>query len=150
MLSPGEGVLTPGAVQAIGPGTVHSLNKQYGGSRAASLGQSNGRGTPGRQRRARAAVTACGSASTCSVLRRRDLRRRRQFLHRLGHDLLSGAKFASEFALNPVGTVESILGKVVSTTAEGDLGKIMTGIPMALIEDLAQLHLFVRVERARR
>ena len=59
------------------------------------------------------------------------------FFTGLGHDLLSGAKFASEFALNQVGTVENILGKVVSTTAKGDLGKIMTGIPMALIKDLA-------------
>lgn len=36
MLSPGEGILVPEAVQAIGPGMVHALNARYGGGRKSS------------------------------------------------------------------------------------------------------------------
>ena len=50
MRSPGEGVLVPEAVQAIGPGTVHALNKKYGGSdRAASPASPRQRHGPARR-----------------------------------------------------------------------------------------------------
>jgi len=55
MLSPGEGVLTPGAVRAVGPGTVHALNAAYppaSSPTGGGLGQSLARAAvklPGRE-----------------------------------------------------------------------------------------------------
>jgi hypothetical protein len=44
MLSPGEGVLVPEAVQALGPGTVLALNAAYGGGRVSTPGHYKGGG----------------------------------------------------------------------------------------------------------
>ena len=44
MLSPGEGVLVPEAVQALGPAFVHAMNRRYGGRRASGAGRYAGGG----------------------------------------------------------------------------------------------------------
>ena len=61
------------------------------------------------------------------------------FFTSLGHDIMTGADFVADFAKNPIGSVEGLLDKAVSTSAGGDLGKIMTAIPKTLITDLADL-----------
>ena len=120
MLSPGEGVLTPGAVQAIGPGTVHALNRAYppaGYSEGGTIGYAAG-----------GILSGIGSI-TSSVL------------SSLGSALSSiagGAVSTAELLTNPTGFITSLLDAKVSTSAAGDLGQMMTSVPKTLIGDLAK------------
>jgi hypothetical protein len=134
-MRPGEGVLVPEAVRAIGPGTVHALNNTYGS------GQSGG-----------------GSSLGTKELRRLGERGARKggehmlgfggggilgdiggFFTSLGKGVWDSAKFMAELATNPVHALESALSGILHSPAAGDLGKIMTGIPKTLIKDLASL-----------
>jgi hypothetical protein len=60
------------------------------------------------------------------------------FFRSVGSGIVDSAKFAASLAANPGKAVTDLLTKVVGTQASGDLGKVMTGIPKALISDLAK------------
>jgi hypothetical protein len=143
MLSPGESVLTPQATKAIGPGTVHALNKQYPpNSSTGSQGSS-----PGSQG---------SSGGHLGKMVTREVRRHAMRLGEhaagfsgggvlgdigsavtgLGHAIMSGAKFTAEFATDPAKAVSDLLSGAVGTNATGDLGKVMTGIPAAMVKDI--------------
>lgn len=47
LLSPGEAVLVPEAVRAIGPGAINAINAEYGGGRKSSVGRYAGGGIIG-------------------------------------------------------------------------------------------------------
>lgn len=111
-----EGVLVPEAVRGLGgPGFVHAANEHFGGhpsggSRGAVPGYSRG-----------GIIGDIGG-----------------FFSGVGHDILSSAKFAAELATNPSAALTSIMSHVIGTQAKGDLARMMTGIPKALVGDLAK------------
>ncbi|MEV5710180.1 hypothetical protein [Actinoallomurus sp. NPDC052274] len=52
--------------------------------------------------------------------------------------VIGGAEWMTNFMLHPSEAMQKLLGKVVSTNAQGDLAKMMTGVPTELIKDLAK------------
>jgi Phage tail lysozyme len=134
----GEGVLTPEAVQAIGPGTVHYLNDTY--SRGGSSGGGAGREVRrlGLREIRKHTIERPGEHllgfSSGGILG--DIG---GFFTGIGRGLIDSAEFMADLATNPVAAVTSLLDKVIHTTAAGDLGKIMTAIPKTLISALASL-----------
>ena len=140
MMRPGEGVLQPGAVDAIGgPGAVHALNQQHGDKPA----------TPG------------GAIGKMAVkLPAKEAVRRvteRPALHLVGFQgggvlgdiggFISGAvsgaldvgKMVAAIATGNTAAFTNAAAAMIGTRAAGDLGKIMTGVPKALVADLAQV-----------
>lgn len=108
MLSPGEGVLVPEAVQAIGPDTVHALNATYGGGRTSDAGHFSGGGIIGD------VTSAIGS-----------------FFSGAG----KVAKIVAELATGNTKGLSDVLMSFVGTKAGGDYAKLMLGVPKALIHD---------------
>lgn len=115
MLSPGEGVLVPEAVRAIGPAAVHSLNAAYGGGRTSSGGHYAGGGIIGSIR---------GGVSDAV------------------HGVESGfgkaagiAKIVAALATGNGGALTNALNQLVSTNAVGDYARMMVGVPKTLISE---------------
>jgi hypothetical protein len=108
VLSPGEGVLVPEAVRAIGPGTVDSLNATYGGGRVSSGNHFAGGGIIG----------SIGHAITGGLSKAYDV-----------------AKIVAAVATGNGTALSNALDALISTHAAGNLGKMMTGLPKALISD---------------
>lgn len=111
MLSPGEGVLVPEAVRAIGPGTVHSLNSAYGGGRKSSVGHYAGGGIIG----------DVVHGVSAGISKAADI-----------------AKIAAALATGNGAALTNALGKLVSTNALGDYAKVMVSLPKTLISDAVQ------------
>ncbi|MFE2407128.1 hypothetical protein ACFXDE_02155 [Kitasatospora sp. NPDC059408] len=112
MLSPGEGVLVPEAVQAIGPGAVHALNAAYGGGRQSSDGNFAGGGIVG-------AVKG--------------------FVGDLIGTATDIAKIIAALATGNGDALTNALTKLVGTQgAAGNYAKLMTGVPTTLIRDMVQ------------
>jgi SLT domain-containing protein/chemotaxis protein histidine kinase CheA len=114
-MRPQEGVLVPGAVRAIGPGTVHALNAAYGDGGRSSSG----------------AVPHFGGGGILGDIG--------GWLSDVGKGIVGAAKFAADFATDPGGAVSTLLDHVIGTTAAGDLGKVMTAIPKTIVTDLAHV-----------
>ena len=124
VLSPGEGVLVPGAVRAIGPDTVHALNAAYGPG-----GKSDGvHFAPG------GILGGIGSV-----------------LSGIGHGI-SGAfhnvtgwlgkgfdiiKMITAVATGNTAAFVNAASKAIGTSAAGELGQIMIAMPKTLVTDLA-------------
>jgi phage-related protein len=113
LLSPGEAVLVPEAVRAIGPDAINALNAAYGQGRKSKIGRYAGGGIVG------------GIGDFFGGI-----------VNGL-EDAIKAAGWITSFMTDPFGAVTGILDKVIKTTATGELGQIMTGIPKKLIEDLA-------------
>jgi SLT domain-containing protein len=112
MLSPGEGVLVPEAVRAIGPGTVHQLNASYGGGRKSTGGHYAGGGIVG------SLENAVSSAAGKAV------------------DI---AKITAALGTGDTTALVNALSKLVSTTASGNYGQLLLGVPKTLISKMAQM-----------
>lgn len=110
LLSPGEAVLVPEAVRAIGPDAINSINSTFGGGRKSSVGRYQGGGIIGA-----IGDIVGGVAGT-----------------------INSTSWLTGFSLDPMKAVETVLDKVVSTNAHGDYAKMMTGIPTTLIHHLAE------------
>jgi hypothetical protein len=111
MLSPGEGVLVPEAVRALGPETVHALNAQFAGGRVSSPGHYSGGGIIG-------GLTSAWNTVTGT--------------------LSKGADIASIVAAVVTGDTSGLsdaLGKLIGTNAVGNYAKLMLGIPTTLVHD---------------
>lgn len=108
MLSPGEGVLVPEAVQALGPGTVHSLNSTYGRGRTSSGNHFAGGGIVSD------ITSAVGGFFSGAV---------------------DVAKIVSSLATGNTTALTNALGKFVSTKALGGYGKLMLSLPQKLISE---------------
>lgn len=118
-MRPQEGVLVPEAVAGIGgPSVVHALNEAHSGRKSGA-----GRGPGG--------MPAFKHGGILGFIDRG--------LGDIGHWLADAGKFAAEVAVNPAGAVTSVLDKFIHTDAAGNLGKVMTAIPRALIGDLAKV-----------
>lgn len=119
----GEGVLQPGAVRAVGAGTIHALNAEYGDkpvSGATHGGTSGPGGMPGFAHGGLLGFIDRGISD-------------------IGHGLIDAAKFAAELATNPAGAITGILDKTIHTDATGNLGKVMTAIPRTMVGDMAKV-----------
>jgi hypothetical protein len=144
-MRPEEGVLQPGAVRAIGPGTVHALNAQYGDKpvSGASLGGMLGKAAvkiPAREivkhiaeRPAEHLLGFSGGGILGSLTGIWNS------ITGIGRGILDGAKWAYELARDPAQAITQLLSKVIGTNATGDLGKVMEAIPRTLIGDLAKV-----------
>jgi phage-related protein len=115
MLSPGEGVLVPEAVRALGPGTVYALNAQYGGGRVSTPGHYSGGGLISDITSGASDVwnTVTGAASK-------------------GLDM---AKLVAAVATGDTSGLNSALGKLIGTNAAGNFAKMMLGVPTTLVKD---------------
>lgn len=130
-LAPGEGVLVPEAVQAIGPGTVNALNQQYGKGRKSSVmggvghfagGGINPIGAIGHA--VSGAANAVGNAASG-----------------VWHDITGIAKVAWNTITDPVGeatkVLSGLLGKIpgegIGVAMAKDIGK---GIISAVVNDI--------------
>jgi phage-related protein len=115
MLSPGEGVLVPEAVRALGPGTVLALNSMYGGARVSTPGHFSGGGLISDITGGASDVwnTVTGAASK-------------------GLDM---AKLVAAVATGDTSGLNSALGKLIGTDAAGNFAKMMLGIPTTLVKD---------------
>jgi hypothetical protein len=112
MLSPGEGVLVPEAVQAIGPDVVHSLNAAYGGGRQSVGNHFSGGGIIG----------GIG-----------------KFVGDLIDKAVDIGKITAALATGNGEALSNALNKLVGT--QGDVGnftKLMLGIPTSLIKSMVQ------------
>jgi hypothetical protein len=107
MLSPGEGVLVPEAVRAIGPQTVHDLNATYGGGRKSSPGHYSG-GFLGN--------VWHGIASAY-------------------HKVADIGKIIAAVTTGNGTALTNALTDFVGTHAVGDYAKMMLGVPKTLITD---------------
>ncbi|RPE39739.1 SLT domain-containing protein [Streptomyces sp. Ag109_O5-1] len=108
MLSPGEGVLVPEAVRAIGPDTVHALNATYGGGRSSDAGHFSGGGIIGDIESAAGSVL--GKAGKI-------------------------AKLVADVSTGDTSGLTKDLESFVSTKAVGNYAKLLLGVPKALIKD---------------
>lgn len=121
----GEGVLQPGAVRAIGPGTVHALNARYGdrpagGAQSGVLPAFSGGGWLG----------DIGS-----------------FFTGIGRGIADSAKFVAELATDPAKAISDLLSKKLGTDATGQMAKVMEAIPKTLIGDLVKSFLGATASR---
>jgi Phage tail lysozyme len=162
MLSPGEGVLTPGATNAIGRDTVNSLNAAYppsggGGGRlsAGTAGKLAGKtAVKGvvRETVEKPALHAAtfGKLAAGGIVPQyfslggvaSDVG---GFLSGAAHDVgsflggaVDAAKIVADLAKGDTTAVANALGKFVGTDAAGDLAKVMVGIPKTLATDLVK------------
>lgn len=111
MLSPGEGVLVPEAVRAIGPGTVHALNAVYGAGRRSDAHHFSGGGISG---------LLSGAMNTIASA---------------GGSILSVGKLVADLASGNTSALMSMLDAKVGTSAAGNYARMMLGIPKTLIAD---------------
>jgi hypothetical protein len=112
MLSPGEGVLVPEAVRALGPETVLALNAAYGGGRVSTPGHFSGGGISGFLG---SVVNDISGAIT------------------KGTDV---AKIIAAVTTGDTSGLNDALGKFIDTKgAAGNYAKLMLGIPTALVHD---------------
>jgi SLT domain-containing protein len=118
MLSPGEGVLVPEAVAALGPGTILALNAAYGGGRVSTPGHYKGGGIIDW-----VTSTAKGGWDDISG-----------FFDK-GMDL---AKVTAAIATGNTTALSNALGKLVGTNASGNFAKMMLGVPTSLIHNMVQ------------
>jgi hypothetical protein len=118
MLSPGEGILVPEAVAALGPGTILALNAAYGGGRVSTPGHYKGGGIIDW-------VTnkVAGGWDDISG-----------FFDK-GMDL---AKVTAAIATGNTTALNNALGKLVGTNASGNFAKMMLGVPTSLIHNMVQ------------
>jgi hypothetical protein len=124
ILSPGEGVLVPEAVRAIGPGTVDSLNAAYGGGRTSSGGHFAGGGIVEIAKITAALATGNGGALTNAL------------------DSLVGTKAVGDFAKMLIGVpktlisdaVKAVLGMFGGGGSGGGGGVIPTGQHLQIID----------------
>lgn len=114
MLSPGEGVLVPEAVQAIGPGTVLALNAKYGGGRASSPGHYAGGGIVDWAKKAVKGVTSTFDKTV---------------------DI---GKIVAALTTGNSTALDNALTKLVGTNAVGNYAQLMLGVPTTLIHDGVQ------------
>ncbi len=154
MLSPGEGVLNPNAVKAIGPGTVNALNKQFPSS---SSGSKSGGGSKPAHTSSSSSSSSSHHSTAMKEARKQAVRHSRKaatgavglahggligdignWFTSIGSGILHSAGFMAEMASNPVRAIQGLLGHVVKTPAAGPLGRVMDAIPSMLIRDLAQ------------
>lgn len=112
MMRPGEGVLVPEAVHAIGPDTVHALNNTYG--RGGSRNQTGG------------GVPHFGSGGILGDIG--------GFFSK-AWDI---GKIAAALATGNTTALTNALDKLIGTKGTGDLGKVMTGVPKTLVGDAAK------------
>jgi hypothetical protein len=146
-VSGGEGILTPQATQAVGgKGTIDALNSQYPSSGSSpSSGHGLGKKVGKEVRRhlierpaehvATAGAFAGGGivGDVTGVLS--------GAAHAVG-SVVSGAldvgKMVAAIATGNTAAFTNAASAVIGTQAAGDLGKIMVGIPKALVTDLAK------------
>ncbi|MGC0317308.1 phage tail tip lysozyme [Kitasatospora acidiphila] len=119
MLSPGEGVLVPEAVRALGPGTVLALNAAYGGGRVSTPGHYSGGGIGGLVSDITDSLGGAWHDVTGALGK--------------GFDL---AKVVAAVATGDTSGLGNALGKLISTKgAGGNYAKMLLGIPTTLIHD---------------
>ncbi len=137
MLSPGEGVLNPNAVKAIGPGTVHALNKKYP---AANSNANTGfvKHTSKFARREGERHTRRGALHTVGLAHGGVIGDIGSWFTSIGSGILHSAHFLASMATDPVGAIEHLLDGVIKTPATGTLGRVMEAIPRTIVADLAQ------------
>ncbi|MCX4750895.1 hypothetical protein OG455_41175 [Kitasatospora sp. NBC_01287] len=111
MLSPGEGVLVPEAVRALGPQTVLALNAAYGGGRVSTPGHYKGGGI----------ISNLWGDVTGGISKAVDL-----------------GKIVAAVTTGNTTALDNALTKLVGTNAVGNLGKLMLGMPTTLIHDAVQ------------
>ncbi|MGA5820804.1 transglycosylase SLT domain-containing protein [Kitasatospora sp. NPDC094028] len=112
MLSPGEGVLVPEAVQAIGPDTVRTLNATYGGGRSSTGTHFSGGGIVG-------GIT--------------------HFVGGLIDKVSDIAKITAALATGNGEALTNALAKLVGTKdAVGNYAKLLLGVPTSLIHSMVQ------------
>ena len=115
-LSPGEGVLVPEAVQAIGPGTVNALNKQYGGGRKSTVMGGKGHFAGGGIN----PIGAIGGAISGAAHAVSNV------AGSVAHDISSLAKIAWNTVTDPVGEASKVLNGIISHGMPGEgIGKQM-------------------------
>lgn len=109
VLSPGEGVLVPEAVRAIGPGTVHALNHQYGGGRTSKNNHYSGAGIIG----------SIWHGITGGLSKAYDI-----------------GKIVAAVTTGNSTALSNALDKFIGTKgAAGDYAKMMLGVPTTLVHD---------------
>lgn len=114
MLSPGEGVLVPEAVRALGPGTVLALNAAYGGGRTSTPGHFKGGGIIG-------GISSAWDSVTGGLSKGLDI-----------------AKIAAAVGTGNTAALNNALAKLVGTNAVGNYAKLLLGVPTTLIGDLVK------------
>ncbi|GAB2695861.1 phage tail tip lysozyme [Kitasatospora kifunensis] len=115
MLSPGEGVLVPEAVQALGPQTVLALNAAYGGGRASTPGHYSGGGISG-------IASSLWHKATGALSKSWDI-----------------GKIVAAVMTGNTTALDNALGNLVGTqNAAGNFAKLMIGVPTSLIHDMVQ------------
>ncbi|WP_042400218.1 transglycosylase SLT domain-containing protein [Streptacidiphilus carbonis] len=114
VLSPGEGVLVPEAVRAIGPGTVNALNAKYGGGRGSGGGHYSGGGIAGLAGSIWHGVTSAASKA------------------------VDMAKITAALATGNTTALSNALTALVGTNAVGNYAKMMLGVPTTLIGHLTK------------
>lgn len=128
MLSPGEAVLTPGAARAVGHENIDALNAAHRPGRAAPAprdGIARYAGGTGLVSQAEGALGSVASAVGGAV-------------KGAVSDVAGAASIASALLSGNTTALSGALDKAIGTSAGGDLGKIMTGIPKTLTGDLVK------------
>ncbi|MEV7770589.1 hypothetical protein [Kitasatospora sp. NPDC086791] len=118
MLSPGEGVLVPEAVQAIGADTVHSLNAAYGAGRQSVGNHFSGGGI----------ISGIGHVVGDLIDKAVDI-----------------GKITAALATGNGEALSNALSKFIGTQGDvGNYSKLMLGIPTSLIKSMVQAILGAR------
>ena len=139
LLSPGEGVLTPGATRAIGASTVHALNAAYppaGGTAGRLLGREARKQAVkrGAERPAEHILTG-GKFAGGGIVQRFSL-------GGIVSGLLSGAegtgKAVAALATGNTTAFVNAIAPAIGTSAAGALGQLMAALPKTLVTDAAK------------
>lgn len=121
----GEGFLSPEAVRGVGPGFVGAVNAFFGRGGRGSAGVTGG-------------IPGFAHGGILGGIFGKVENWVDKGLSGLGHLFSGGFDFVTKLVTDPAGAITGLLDKVIGTTAKGNLGAVMRGIPHTLIGDLAK------------